>query len=871
MINNNNIRIFGQNFNLYVVGGFLFGFIFIVIAWGLEFWYKEIQFSLEGIEYIHQNLIIFIVDSAPFILAFVSYLLSRIIQKRENKLNEIIESKEKEVNQLGNFISKIGSGNFYVEANDFIKTSELGKALLKMKEQLAENDKKEKEILWINKGKEKILEITRKNTNLDELGYEIVKNLCQYLDIEQGAFYVYDDDEKLIKNYGTYAYGRKKYLQQSFKIGYGLIGQAAFEKDTIYRTEIPNNYTTYTSGLIRDKKPTSILIEPLIYNDQIEGIIELSSIHEFSNLYRLFIKEISLIISETLFNLIVNHKTKKFLEESQMLTWQLRKNEEELRQNAEEMRVTQEELKQVNKKLEYQIQEVENSQKKLERIMENASEVISIFDENYNVLYESPTTSKILGYNSRTGLNKNGISNLDKDIQEKFIKAFSVIKKHSNQVEVVKFEYHRKSDNQKIWLQTSIRNLLDSPGIMGFLLNTRDITAEITAEKEQRKRGQMQALSENSPDMIARLSNEGVFYYMNPSFKDFFKIKAQETINHSITQVNINDDFKHFIVNAIKQNNYSNGKKTTIEHSFVENDKKYFLTINIIPEYQNGNKEPDTFLIVCHDITIQKMIQEEIESKNKKVTESINYAYRIQSSILPNAQNIKSVFDKSFLFYKPKDVISGDFPWLFQRGDNVYLAVVDCTGHGVPGALLSLIAFFHLNNIVDHERELTAGEILDNLHQNVKKTLRQDVPGATTRDGMDIALIKYNRKKTSIIEFAGAHRPLYFNRNNEIIEYKGNRKAVGGISINNKSEENFTTHNITIQKNNRIYIFSDGLTDQIGGNDRTKYMNKRIKKIILENQKEAMFKIGNIFMQDFNTWKGNEKQIDDVLLIGIEF
>jgi len=159
---------------------------------------------------------------------------------------------------------------------------------------------------------------------------------------------------------------------------------------------------------------------------------------------------------------------------------------------------------------------------------------------------------------------------------------------------------------------------------------------------------------------------------------------------------------------------------------------------------------------------------------------------------------------------------------------------------------------------------------LDLLHQKVKKTLRQDIESSTTRDGMDVGLVKINLHSKKI-EFAGAHRALYMNRGNEIIEYKGERKAIGGISHRQKFEKSFTTHTIAIQEKDRIFIFSDGLPDQIGGLDRVKYKNKRIKEIILKNKKAEMFQIGNIFIQDFNNWKGDEKQIDDILLIGIEF
>lgn len=863
------MKIGNNRINSYVLVGVIIGLVFIILSWTLEFLVNDISFSLRGIKNIHKNIILYIVDSAPVVLGVISYLLSKIIQKKEESLNKIIQKNKQEVKELSEFTEQIGKGNFQVKVSEALSNTELGKALMEMKKHLEEKKDEETAIKWIKDGRDLIAKVLRRNTDLQLIGDEIVKELCQYIGVEQGAFYVYEEDNDIIRNYGTYAYSRKKYLNQEFKIGYGLIGQAAFEKDTIYRTEIPDDYTTFTSGLIRDKKPTAILIEPLIYNDKLEGVLEMASVHEFSKRTRHFIKEVASIISETLFNLKVNYTTKKLLEASRKMTERLQENEEELRQNAEEMRATHEELEKTNKKLAIQIKEVETYKKKLELLLENASEVISIFDKNQNIIYESPSSEKILGYKAEKYIGKNGISSLDKGTQQQFIAAFKALKNRNGEKKEIKFQYIRKSDRKKIWLHTTIRNLLDTQGINGFLLNTRDITMEIIAKEEQRKRGQMQALSENSPDMIARISKKGIFFYSNPSFQKFFNINANEVLNKSIEQIPINKDFKEFLTSTLNRVNKIKRKIST-EASFIVQDKQYFLNINIIPEFEVNNKEITTYLTVFHDITTRKLFEQEIEQKNKKITESINYAYRIQKAILPDNQFIKNIFEKSFIFYKPKDVISGDFPWIFQKGNNIFVAAVDCTGHGVPGALLSFIGYFHLNNIVDHDREIKAGEVLDLLHQKVKKTLRQDIESSTTRDGMDVGLVKINLHSKKI-EFAGAHRALYMNRGNEIIEYKGERKAIGGISHRQKFEKSFTTHTIAIQEKDRIFIFSDGLPDQIGGLDRVKYKNKRIKEIILKNKKAEMFQIGNIFIQDFNNWKGDEKQIDDILLIGIEF
>jgi len=232
--------------------------------------------------------------------------------------------------------------------------------------------------------------------------------------------------------------------------------------------------------------------------------------------------------------------------------------------------------------------------------------------------------------------------------------------------------------------------------------------------------------------------------------------------------------------------------------------------------------------------------------------------------------HIKEVLPKSFIFYKPRDVISGDFPWYFVKGDNIYIAVVDCTGHGVPGALLSFIGYFTLNNIVDHDKDFTASEVLDLLHEGVRKTLKQDRADANAKDGMDIAFCKINFKKNEL-QYAGAHRPLYYLHGAELTEYKGDRKAIGGVMLTHKTEERFVNHVIKFNKGDKIFFFSDGISDQLGGPEIKKYSSKRIRDILVENFEFSMVKFNTYFDKDFQQWMGNNKQIDDVLLIGIEF
>ncbi len=856
----------------YTLLGFLIGLQFLLTSWIIEINRFDLLFDINGIKYIHSNnTIIYIVDTAPLVLALVFHILIINTIKIRNQLNYTIIKMNDVLQKNSDFAKKIGQGelaaDLEVDPNDM-----LGQSLLLMRNNLIETSQREAEQSWIAKGKELVGDILRFHNKIEDLAYETTLTLVDYMNAVQGAFYIYDEDDKLLKNIANYAYNRRKYFDKSFKVGQGLIGAAAFEKDIIYRREIPENYTTISSGIIGDKKPKTLIITPLLGDEKLQGVIEIASLEtklpeKTINLMR----EISNIVGQTVFNLKVNERTEKLLQESREMTYKLKKNEEELRYNAEQMKKTQKELEETNRKLAAQIAEVERSQKRLYSLLENASEVISIYNKNGTITYESPSIKSILGMNAEELVGLNGFLVFDEDTNNKFKSSFVTL--IDNPEKPVSFETtFKKSDNEEIWLETTGRNLLKNPAINGIIFNTRDITVRKIAEKAQRMSGRMQALSENSIDMIVRVNTEGRFFYANPIAEQFISIGKRNLIGNIINEANLPAEIELVFQNAldkILKNNVKFESETVFPGSEGQNDR--IVQFNAIPEFNEYN-ELETVLFVAHDITEQKLIQIEIEQKNKSITESINYARRIQTAILPTEDKIRNALPKSFMFYRPRDVVSGDIPWIFPQQNIVYIAAIDCTGHGVPGALLSFIGYFLINNIVSTEgKELNAGQILDKLHFNVRKTLKQDDIDAEARDGMDIALCKINFE-TNQLDFAGAHRPLYYLKNNgELVQYKGSLKAIGGIPMKNKTEKNFENYVINYKQNDKIFLFSDGLADQVGGEKGEKMKNNKIRETIEENKNASIFEFSNIIENLFLNWKGEHKQIDDIILLGVEF
>ncbi len=848
------------------------GMAFPVLGWLIDIAFNPGAIISEGFFKMHiRNPIHFIIELIPVFSGIAVYYFTRWRMKDRESLQEELEEKDKKIEKNLEFARKIGEGDFDTELEIYGNEDILGKSLLIMRDNLLANKKREAAENWISNGKDIISNILRRHTKLEDLAYDVIVNLVQQIDVIQGALYIYDEEKEILVNYATHAYNRHKYVRQEYKIGYGLIGQCAYEKDIIYRTEIPEEYVTITSGILGDKKPRSILIAPLISEEKLQGVVEFASLKEsLPELTLRYIKELGGIIGQTIYSLRINQKTEKLLQESQQMTQELQENEEELRQNAEEMRATQEELEKSNKKLATQVTEVENAHKRLHALLENASEIISIYDKDHNIKYVSPSVTKILGFTSDEMIQGNDMERLTRKGQIEMKNMLDQLLKKPEKSITIQYTYIKK-DGKKLFLETTGRNLLDDPAIEGIILNSEDITAWKKAEKEERMRSRMQSLSENSLDMILRLSTTGEFFYANPVVEDYLGISPSDLIHRKTDAIIESDIFYNYFKEAIDSIKLSPKKENvqlTIPLTVDNKVSERIMSIDAIPEFNDN--ELETILFVGHDITESKRIEKEIQDKNKKIEDSINYAERIQSSILPDNKTLTQAFPKSFIFYKPRDVVSGDFPWFFMKGDNIYIAAVDCTGHGVPGALLSLIGYFSLNNVVDQDDDLSAAEICNRVHRAVRVALKQERADAYSRDGMDIAFCKINLKKMEL-QYAGAHRPLFLLRDNAINEYKGDRKAIGGIPHPKKAEKDFTNHQIKIKINDRIFFFTDGLPDQLGGKETKKYSSKRIKNAILAHQDFKMSQFNHYFSKDLKEWQGENKQIDDVLLIGIEF
>ncbi|MBK9761487.1 MAG: SpoIIE family protein phosphatase [Flavobacteriales bacterium] len=263
--------------------------------------------------------------------------------------------------------------------------------------------------------------------------------------------------------------------------------------------------------------------------------------------------------------------------------------------------------------------------------------------------------------------------------------------------------------------------------------------------------------------------------------------------------------------------------------------------------------------------------KEEVERQSRKVvelyknvTDSIRYAKRLQESILPPEKRIKELLPDSFVLYRPKDIVSGDFYWVEEVNKKVIFAAVDCTGHGVPGAFMSLVGHNGLNQSIKEHGNTRPSDVLRDLNRISYETLHKD-RDQFVRDGMDMALCALDPERL-LLEYAGANCPLYLVRDDEVVQYAPDKRPIGGFDIGN---EGFTDHRIQLRKGDVVYIFSDGYADQFGGPKGKKFLYRRFRELLVEIHNKPMDRQKALLLDALNQWRGAQEQVDDVLVIGM--
>ncbi|MCW8897716.1 MAG: tetratricopeptide repeat protein [Flavobacteriales bacterium] len=356
--------------------------------------------------------------------------------------------------------------------------------------------------------------------------------------------------------------------------------------------------------------------------------------------------------------------------------------------------------------------------------------------------------------------------------------------------------------------------------------------------------------------------------------EDLTRKVAQTEMQHAFDKKQLTDSLVRAEQERIKEINHQREVEKQKTYAYLGGSGAILLLIVLIVLFKGYNQKKKSNMLLEQKntlITQQKQEVEKqkhlVEEKNLEITDSINYAQRIQSAILPDINIIKKYFSESFILFKPKDVVSGDFYWFENLGNKVIFAVADCTGHGVPGAMVSVVCSNALYKAVIEFNITQPSLILNKVREIVVDTFGKN--NEDVKDGMDIAICSLESNKNSFnLEFSGANNPLWILKKDtkEMIEVKGDKQPVG-VHFDSKP---FTNHQIKLEKDDKIYLFSDGYPDQFGGEKGKKFKYKPFKELIIESSSTSLENQKEVLSKKIENWKGQLEQVDDICIIGIK-
>ncbi|MES2591478.1 MAG: tetratricopeptide repeat protein [Bacteroidota bacterium] len=410
-------------------------------------------------------------------------------------------------------------------------------------------------------------------------------------------------------------------------------------------------------------------------------------------------------------------------------------------------------------------------------------------------------------------------------------------------------------------------------------------TLEIEKQKDELAR--LSIVASETDNGVLIFDANGEIEWVNAAFTRLqgYDLTDLKKKGNTIEKISDNPDIERLVRECIQN------KKSSIYQALnvTKAGKEIWLQSSLTP-ILDEKENIIRWVVIDIDVTDRKRAEDNIRLQNEKITDSINYAKRIQETLLPPIEEIKKHLPESFILYKPKDIVSGDFYWIYEDKERVIVAVVDCTGHGVPGAFMSLMGNNLLNDIVKVKGKFVPSDILDELNIQILTTLNQNSKNTTAKYGMDIALISLeqgemglndkneeavlsnptsgeNTRTSYKLQYAGAHSPLLIYRNKECITIKANKRSIG--SYKKDEEEGFTNHVFELIKGDVLYMFSDGYADQIGGPENKKIFAQPFRDLLQSVHQREMLEQKEILDETLNNWQGVHDQTDDVLVMGI--
>lgn len=524
---------------------------------------------------------------------------------------------------------------------------------------------------------------------------------------------------------------------------------------------------------------------------------------------------------------------------------------------------------------------------KLSIVASETDNAVIIMDTSGNIEWVNDGYTRIYGYSLESLIEEKGINVIhvsdNKDILQ-------IIENCKNTKSSITYQtLSLTKDNIKIWTQTTINPVIDANGdVEKFIAIDSDISKLKEAEEEVLKQSKELELKNIELEKLSIVASEtdntviiadkcGRIEWVNEAFTRIMGYTLEEfkeLRGTTLKEISNNQSIGEYLNSCIK------GKRPVVyvSQNTTRDDIIVWMQTTLTPVIVNN--EVDKLVAIDTNITRLKLAEEEIESQRdeieaqrdhiaeskREIQSSIIYAKRIQNAMLSPLNIIEENFRESFVLYMPRDIVSGDFYWCAKIQNFVIFAVADCTGHGVPGALMSMLGLAYLNEIANSYNVFQANAILNQLREKVKNSFHKIGKEGEATDGMDIALCLYDLE-TKKLQYSGANNSIYILRNSELIEVSPDKMPIG---VYLHEYQSFTNNEIQLFDNDILYLFSDGYADQFGGSKNKKYMLWRFRKSLIHLYDTSLNKQKELLIREHNDWKGNNDQVDDILVMGIK-
>lgn len=434
------------------------------------------------------------------------------------------------------------------------------------------------------------------------------------------------------------------------------------------------------------------------------------------------------------------------------------------------------------------------------------------------------------------------------------------IQKKTEDLEVVNEELRQQSEE----ISTNLNYIED----VNKNLSNKNSLIELAFEKVKELNNSLKATNDalNEAAIVSVTDTKGNILEVNDKFCEVSEYLREELLGKNQNIVSSREHTKDFWSDM-----WQTIAKGEVWRGEIKNRKKggdIYWVDTVIAPFFNTEGKPEKFIAIRFLITAKKESEKELQQKNRHITQSIEYAKNIQEKMLPEEKELKKHFEDTFFLYQPRDIVSGDFIWYtYDANSNTsFVSVVDCTGHGVPGAFMSVLGFELLEHIVVNRSIHRTDIVLEEMDKAIRKLLKQE-EGTLIQDGMDMCIASINHTTNKMV-FSGAHNGMVIIRDGNVMELKPDKYSIG--SNFHGDDKEFTKQKVDLLQGDQLYFYSDGYPDQIGGPDQKKFMKKNFKECIVKHSLHSMDVQKQCFLDSFNSWKGDFFQLDDVTIVGLK-